>query len=83
MVWRRLIHPRSDAVWNMAVDEAIMRSIQIGDAPRTLRLYQWEEQAISLGRFQNLDRTVRRSQVTDRSIPLVRRITGGGYSPRR
>ena len=46
---------RSEAAWNMAADEAMMRGISNGTTPPTLRLYQWEDYAVSVGRFQNIE----------------------------
>jgi lipoate-protein ligase A len=65
------------ATWNMALDEALLEAVIANEAPPTLRLYQWERHAVSLGRFQSVERTLNREEFAFRGIPLVRRITGG------
>lgn len=57
-----------EPAFNMALDEALLRS----DSPLTLRFYQWEPHALSLGRFQKLAEGEPHEHV------LVRRLTGGG-----
>ncbi len=61
--------------WNMAVDEALLRSAtethQI-----TLRLYEWCQPTLSLGYFQAARE--RQQHLASRSCPMVRRVTGGG-----
>ena len=49
---RIVVDPPLDGPTNMARDEAIMILVGTGDAPPTLRLYQWEPPTISLGYFQ-------------------------------
>jgi lipoate-protein ligase A len=58
----------------MALDEALAESVREGELP-FLRFYFWDPATLSLGRFQNLQ-----TGLTDlaRSLPLVRRPTGGG-----
>src|SRR5258708_2358135 len=75
--WRLVRHQHGDAASNMAIDEALMRNLIVGNAPPTLRLYQWNGFAVSLGRFQSIKRTIHRDAVSDRGVPMVRRITGG------
>lgn len=75
--WRLLLErePRTGA-WNMALDEAIMEAVGKGDAPPTLRLYQWAPPCLSLGRrqpTQGLDLVRLRADGCD----AVRRATGG------
>jgi lipoate-protein ligase A len=61
---------------NMAIDRAILALHANGQAPPTLRFYQWHPSAISLGYFQkrhNLDLDACRRY----GIEVVRRPTGG------
>ncbi|HEV2471282.1 MAG TPA: hypothetical protein VGS41_01370 [Chthonomonadales bacterium] len=69
--------PPGFAQWNMARDEAIFLSVQSGNAPPTMRLYSWREPAISIGRFQPLDRAARAMAPHRAEARIVRRITGG------
>lgn len=70
----RLILDKQHGPMNMAVDEALLLF-----APRsepTLRFYQWEEPALSLGYFQNA--AERSTHEASTGCPIVRRSTGGG-----
>ncbi|CAB4244461.1 Lipoate-protein ligase A [Methylacidimicrobium sp. AP8] len=66
-VWRLLRHGPGGRAWNMAVDEALLRS-----SPRPLlRIYAWAEDAVSIGYFQPWAEV-------PAGRPFVRRWTGGG-----
>jgi lipoate-protein ligase A len=72
---RLIIDPPASGAWNMAVDEALLRSAaQRGTA--TLRFYQWSEPTLSLGYFQAADD--RQQHFASLACPLVRRASGGG-----
>lgn len=76
-MWRLIIEtePRSGAA-NMAVDQAIAVACAAGDSPSTLRFYQWQPPAVSLGRHQPLaDINLAACQM--RGYDIVRRSTGG------
>jgi len=60
----------------MAVDEAILDAVGIGDSPSTLRLYAWEPPCLSLG-FSQPFRQADAGLVGARGWDLVRRPTGG------
>ncbi|MDD4932476.1 MAG: lipoate--protein ligase family protein [Methylacidiphilaceae bacterium] len=65
--WRLLRHGPAGRAWNMAVDEALLRS----SSTALLRIYEWEGKAVSIGYFQRWE------EVPD-DRPFVRRWTGGG-----
>jgi len=70
--WRLIIDPSSDGSWNMAADEALLRSASLDKAfMPVLRLYSWAEPTLSLGYLQKA------APFRGIGIPLVRRITGG------
>ncbi len=75
-MWRLLITEPAAGSWNMAVDEAIARCAADGISPTTLRFYQWQPGAVSLGRHQPLA-DIDRAQVERLGYGLVRRPTGG------
>lgn len=75
-MWRLLITDPAPGSWNMAVDEAIARCAADGISPTTLRFYQWQPGAVSLGRHQPVA-DIDRAQVERRGYGLVRRPTGG------
>src|SRR5262249_934646 len=66
-----------DAALNMAIDEAILLHHLRGDVAPTLRVFRWSRPAISLGRFQNVEREVELERCEERGVALVRRPTGG------
>jgi lipoate-protein ligase A len=65
------------AALNMAIDEAVLLSHLRGETPPTLRAFAWEHPAISLGRFQDVEREILVESCARRGIGLVRRPTGG------
>ncbi|MBX3015138.1 MAG: lipoate--protein ligase family protein [Caldilineaceae bacterium] len=75
--WRLLIdpEPRSGAA-NMALDQAIALACAAGESPPTLRFYQWQPPAVSLGRHQAVA-DIDLAAVAEHGYDLVRRTTGG------
>lgn len=67
----------NSAALNMAIDEAIQTFHLRGETPPTLRAFTWERPAISLGRFQDVEREILTEECAARGIDLVRRPTGG------
>jgi len=76
--WRLLKLQTADAFTNMAVDEAVMKARIENRVPNTLRLYQWEPSAVSIGRFQTLNNEIHVDNCKKHGVDIVRRITGGG-----
>ncbi|MBX7158108.1 MAG: lipoate--protein ligase family protein [Verrucomicrobiae bacterium] len=64
---RVIHHDKNSPAYNMAVDEALLRLCQTP----VLRIYQWNEPAVSLGYFQS-------KSVVPPGRSFVRRLTGGG-----
>ncbi|MBE3558743.1 MAG: lipoate--protein ligase family protein [Ktedonobacteraceae bacterium] len=61
----------------MAIDEAILLHHIEGRVAPTLRVFRWTTPAISLGRFQNVEREIASEICQQRGVALVRRPTGG------
>jgi len=76
--WRLIVEdePRC-AAENMAVDEAVARSVAAGSAPPTLRFYRWRPPAVSLGYFQDPAEAVDLEACRTEGVSVVRRLTGG------
>ncbi len=74
-IGRLLIDPPTEGALNMAIDAAILASAAPGD-PFTLRFYRWCEPTLSLGYFQSI--ADRAKHDPSRTLPVVRRATGGG-----
>lgn len=75
--WRLIIDDKNNAYYNMAVDEAIMKTHSQGDTPPTLRFYGWQPAALSLGYFQQAKKEVDFEKCQEEGIDPVRRLTGG------
>jgi lipoate-protein ligase A len=75
--WRLIFTGLHEAFLNMALDEALLLSCQDGISPPTLRLYQWNPPAVSIGYFQSTEKTVNLQKCKASGIQVVRRITGG------
>ena len=76
--WRLLKLQTADAYTNMAIDEAIMKARIENKVPNTLRFYQWNPSAVSIGRFQTLADEIHVDNCKKHGVDIVRRITGGG-----
>ncbi|GCF07484.1 lipoate--protein ligase family protein [Dictyobacter arantiisoli] len=66
-----------DAALNMAIDEAILFHHIQDQVPPTLRVFRWSQPAISLGRFQSIEREIDVTECERQGTILVRRPTGG------
>jgi len=77
VVWRLLDTGPGRAVYNMALDEAILALHARGLAPPTLRFYTWQPVAVSLGRHQDVREVVSLEDCQRLGIEVVRRPTGG------
>jgi lipoyl(octanoyl) transferase len=76
MNWLLLESGRSNAAFNMAMDEALLEAMPRLQKP-VLRFYGWTERAASFGYFQKFSEIERATLLR----PLVRRPTGGGLVP--
>jgi lipoate-protein ligase A len=75
--WRLLKTQPSDGPWNMAVDEAILEAVGLGQSPPTLRLFAWEPPCLSIGYAQSIQ-VVDEGCLRAKGWDIVRRSTGGG-----
>ncbi len=74
---RWIVDGPAEGPCNMARDEAILLAVSAGDAPATLRFYRWSPPTISLGYFQSYSDYAALPPPAG-SLPVVRRLTGGG-----
>lgn len=75
--WRLLDTRAHSGPWNMAIDEAIVRSHSAGSVPPTLRFYGWEPASVTIGYFQSMAKEVDLDAVRAGGYGYVRRATGG------
>ena len=76
MNWLLLNSGKSDAAFNMALDEALLEAMPRLQKP-VLRFYGWTEPAATFGYFQKYAEVA----VVTKLRPLIRRPTGGGLVP--
>jgi lipoate-protein ligase A len=74
--WRVIKTQPANGAWNMAVDEALIESIQAGQSPPILRLFAWSPPCLSLGHAQPYS-DIHPVRLTFLGWDVVRRITGG------
>jgi lipoate-protein ligase A len=70
-IWDFLYSPAASAAFNMALDEALLRTAMQRGRP-LLRVYSWEKPSVSFGYFQKFP-----AHLAD-GYEAVRRSTGGG-----
>ncbi|MFW9926943.1 MAG: biotin/lipoate A/B protein ligase family protein [Candidatus Thorarchaeota archaeon] len=75
--WRLIVSKETDPMWNLAVDEAILRGVIDNDSPNTVRIWQSSESVI-IGRSQDLRAEVNLKLCHELCIPILRRCSGGG-----
>ena len=69
--WRLVKLSTADAYTNMAVDEAVMKARIENRVSNTLRLYQWNPSAVSIGRFQILANEVYLEACRKQGVDIV------------
>jgi lipoate-protein ligase A len=75
--WRFVDSGRGDPFFNMALDEAIARTVARGKALPTVRVYGWDPAAVSIGYAQRAQQVIDLTRCARQGIPVVRRLTGG------
>ncbi len=76
MDWRLLLQPDLPGARQMAIDEALYRSVTPASAP-VVRFYTWRRPTLSLGYFQKFEVVVDKPFCVRNNIDIVRRLTGG------
>jgi len=76
--WRLLKTENNTASTNMAIDRAVIVSNSKGMVSPTVRFFNWEPPAISIGYFQSLEDEVDLDACRQLGVDYVRRMTGGG-----
>ena len=76
--WRLIPLEAHNGFMNMALDEAILRSVIDKKTLNTIRFYKWRPSTVSIGRNQSLSSEVDLDFIKNKGFNVVRRITGGG-----
>lgn len=77
-IWRLLELETHNAFLNMAIDESVLQARMDNLVPNTVRFYRWNPSAVSIGRFQDIEKEVQLENCGKNGVDVVRRITGGG-----
>ena len=75
-IWRLMNTGALPGALNMAVDQALLQLHALGQSPPTLRFYQWQPPAVSIGYFQEPE-AMNPSLCQSLGVDLIRRPTGG------
>src|SRR5690625_2672549 len=75
--WSFLDTGHHDAATNMAIDEALLKWHSEGKISPTIRFYGWERPSLTIGHFQNTEKTIDFAGIKKHGCDFVRRLTGG------
>lgn len=67
-----------NAALNLAIDEALVESFLAGNRGPTVRIWNWTEKCVVLGRFQSVSNEVDEQAAARHGVSLARRMSGGG-----
>ena len=76
MKWRFIEEEAYSAPMNMAIDHAIYESVANGRELPTIRFYNWENDSVSIGAYQN-PKEINLEACKKHNVDVVRRMTGG------
>src|SRR5690606_30375288 len=76
--WRLIRDEPTAPRMHMALDEVLTLEVANGRRPPTLRIWEWDSNAVILGRFQSVRNEVDPEGAAKHGMTIARRITGGG-----
>jgi len=76
--WQLLHEGPQPPELHMALDAVITDEVGAGLRPPTLRIWEWSEPAVIIGRFQSLKNEVDPDGAKRYGVKVVRRVSGGG-----
>lgn len=76
--WRLIRDEPTAPRLHMAIDEVLTQEVGEGRRPPTLRIWEWNSNAVILGRFQSVRNEVDPDGADRHGMTIARRITGGG-----
>lgn len=76
--WQLIHAPAQSPNLHMALDEVLTDEVSAGRRAPTLRIWEWADPAVVIGRFQSLRNEVDAQAAQRHGIEVVRRISGGG-----
>jgi len=63
---------------NMGIDESVATGLAEGSSPPTLRFYRWSPPCVSIGYFEDIERSVDLEAAEKAGVDVLRRVTAGG-----
>ncbi|MGA9343278.1 MAG: biotin/lipoate A/B protein ligase family protein [Rhodanobacteraceae bacterium] len=76
--WQLIHTTAQEPALHMALDDTLLDEVASGRRAPTLRIWEWAQPAIVIGRFQSLRNEVDADSARRHGIEVVRRISGGG-----
>ncbi len=76
--WQLITDDPTPPMLHMAIDEVLTLEVAAGRRKPTLRMWEWDSNAVILGRFQSVRNEVDMEGARKHDITVTRRITGGG-----
>ena len=65
----------------MALDEVLTQEVAAGRRGPTLRVWEWERNAVVIGSFQSLRNEIDLEGAAKHDVTVTRRVSGGGRRP--
>ncbi|WP_061965052.1 lipoate--protein ligase family protein [Demequina aurantiaca] len=62
----------------MALDEVLSQAVAVGTRQPTLRIWEWERNAVVIGSFQSVRNEIDLDGAAKHDVTVVRRVSGGG-----
>lgn len=76
-IWNFINTGSKNPYYNMAMDEALLNFVSLGEIDPVIRFYTWNPATLSIGYFQRLQKEIDIDKVKEKGYGLVRRQTGG------
>ena len=76
-MWYFIDTGQNNAAWNMAFDEAVIKTVESDNSLSVVRVYGWTPWAISIGYSQNAEKDFNLNKIKQSGYEFVRRTTGG------
>lgn len=76
--WEIIRTPALSPVLNVALDEVLLSELAEGRRGPTMRLWDWDSDAVIIGSFQSLRNEVDHEAAETLDTQVIRRISGGG-----
>jgi len=77
MEWRFIPKEKIDPYFAIALEEALLEEVSKTETP-ILRFWEWEDEAVTIGRSQKASNEVDLGLCRDENIGVIRRPSGGG-----